>query len=88
MATITIRNLDEEVKRRLRLRGAQNGRSMEAEARIILAQGVLASSQTPAPPRPTTEPEEATPGPFDHLVGKWEGRMTTDDLMDLTRGKD
>lgn len=36
MATITIRNLDEGFKRRLRLRAAQHNRSMEEEARDIL----------------------------------------------------
>jgi plasmid stability protein len=36
MATITIRNLDETVKRRLQVRAALNGRSMEAEARALL----------------------------------------------------
>ena len=36
MASITIRNLDDEVKRRLRVRAAGNGRSMEEEARLIL----------------------------------------------------
>jgi antitoxin FitA len=33
MASVTIRNIDEEVKRKLRLRAAGNGRSMEAELR-------------------------------------------------------
>ena len=36
MASITIRNLDETVKRKLRLRAAQRNRSMEDEARDIL----------------------------------------------------
>jgi antitoxin FitA len=36
MASITIRNLDEGVKRQLRLRASRYGRSMEEEARIIL----------------------------------------------------
>ena len=36
MASITIRNLDESVKRKLRLRAAQRNRSMEEEARDIL----------------------------------------------------
>src|SRR6476661_8533972 len=36
MASITIRQLDEALKRRLRLRAARNGRSMEDEARTIL----------------------------------------------------
>lgn len=36
MASITIRNLEEELKQQLRVRAAENGRSMEAEAREIL----------------------------------------------------
>ena len=40
MASITIRNLDDEVKHRLRVRAAGNGRSMEAEARLILREAV------------------------------------------------
>jgi plasmid stability protein len=45
MASITIRNLDESVKRRLRLRAAQRNRSMEDEARDILR---TALAQEPA----------------------------------------
>jgi phosphopantothenoylcysteine decarboxylase / phosphopantothenate---cysteine ligase len=37
MASITIRQLDESVKKRLRLRAARNGRSMEDEVRTLLA---------------------------------------------------
>ena len=40
MASITIRNLDDEVKTRLRVRAAGNGRSMEEEARLILRDAV------------------------------------------------
>ncbi|MRH21335.1 FitA-like ribbon-helix-helix domain-containing protein, partial [Rhodovulum strictum] len=36
MASITIRNLDDDVKRRLRIRAAEHGRSMEEEVREIL----------------------------------------------------
>ncbi|MBS04133.1 MAG: hypothetical protein CMQ24_15705 [Gammaproteobacteria bacterium] len=36
MASITIRNLDDELKERLRVRAATCGHSMEEEARIIL----------------------------------------------------
>lgn len=36
MASITIRNLDDGIKRRLRVRAAEHGRSMEEEAREIL----------------------------------------------------
>ena len=40
MASITIRNLDDGVKRKLRVRAATNGRSMEEEARTILRAAV------------------------------------------------
>ena len=40
MASITIRNLDNEVKTLLRVRAAGNGRSMEEEARVILREAV------------------------------------------------
>ena len=40
MASITVRNLDDEVKRKLRIRAAEHGCSMEAEAREILTQAV------------------------------------------------
>ena len=46
MASITIRNLDDEVKRRLRIRAAANGRSMEEEARQIL-RAALADAAPP-----------------------------------------
>lgn len=36
MAAITIRNLSDDTKRRLRMRAAEHDRSMEAEAREIL----------------------------------------------------
>ena len=36
MASITIRNIDTEVKSRLRIRAACNNRSMEEEVRVIL----------------------------------------------------
>ncbi|MXX90755.1 MAG: plasmid stabilization protein [Boseongicola sp. SB0665_bin_10] len=40
MASITIRNLDDRLKRRLRVRAAEHGRSMEEEVRQILRQVV------------------------------------------------
>lgn len=40
MAAVSIRGLDEDVKRRLQVRAAQNGRSMEAEIRVILGEAV------------------------------------------------
>jgi antitoxin FitA len=40
MASILIRNLSDETKTQLRVRAAQHGRSLEAEARIALDQFV------------------------------------------------
>lgn len=40
MASITIRNLEDDVKTRLRRRAAGHGNSMEEEARLILAEAV------------------------------------------------
>lgn len=45
MAVITVRNLDDKVKQRLRVRAARNGHSMEAEARAILVEAVGAEDE-------------------------------------------
>ena len=47
MATLTIRNLDDQVKQRLREQAAQHDRSMEAEARAALAQYVAPTEAVP-----------------------------------------
>jgi antitoxin FitA len=44
MASITIRSLDESLKSKLRIRAAEHGRSMEAEAREILKSGLATGS--------------------------------------------
>ncbi|MFN8121974.1 MAG: Arc family DNA-binding protein [Thermoleophilia bacterium] len=40
MASLSIRDLDDDVRDRLRLRAARHGRSMEAEVRAILVAAV------------------------------------------------
>ncbi len=40
MAAVSIRNLDDTTKERLRVRAAENGRSLEAEIRAILDDAV------------------------------------------------
>lgn len=72
MAALTIRNLDDSVKAKLRVRAAHNGRSMEAEVRAILSDalgGDRAAPHSPDSPRkvaetgtthaPPSEPEAA-----------------------------
>jgi len=47
MASITIRRLPENTKRRLRIRAARNGRSMEQEARELLETGLARADSEP-----------------------------------------
>lgn len=85
--TLTIRNLNEGVKQKLRLRAAGNQRSMEAEAREILALAVSEPSLFTPPLEPPRTPEEMR----ERLLavrGIWKDRGTTDELMRLTRGED
>ena len=44
MASMTIRNLDDKLKARLRIQAAKNGRSMEEEARNILRVALATNS--------------------------------------------
>ncbi len=47
MGSMTIRDLDDAVKKKLRVRAARNNRSMEEEARAILRAAVLSDSGKP-----------------------------------------
>ncbi|UFZ02217.1 bifunctional phosphopantothenoylcysteine decarboxylase/phosphopantothenate--cysteine ligase CoaBC [Bradyrhizobium ontarionense] len=65
MASLTIRKLDESLKTYLRLRSAQNGRSVEEEVRVILRaliEPVDPSEPPTHPPEPTALPEVPQPG--------------------------
>ena len=55
MGSLTVRNLPEAVKKRLRLRAAANGRSMEEEVRLLLAEGAAEA----APAREASSPKPA-----------------------------
>jgi plasmid stability protein len=48
MASITIRNLEADTKRKLKIRAATNGRSMEQEAREILKSALAQSPKKKA----------------------------------------
>jgi plasmid stability protein len=45
MAAVSIRNLDDDIKERLRMRAASHGRSMESEIRAILVDAVTESDE-------------------------------------------
>jgi plasmid stability protein len=84
--TLTIRNLADPVKQALRVQAARHGRSMEAEAREILAWAVRAGNAVDQTELAAVA--EHPPTKVDHLIGIWQGRGTTDELMRLTRGED
>jgi antitoxin FitA len=46
MATLTIRNLDDQVKALLRVEAARHGRSMEEEVRVILQNALAGTANT------------------------------------------
>src|SRR5205823_1501892 len=48
MGSLTVRNVGEDVKKRLRLRAAAHGRSMEEEIRQLLAEGAADAPAGPA----------------------------------------
>ncbi len=48
MSSITVRNLDPGIKERLRVRAAEHGHSMEAEARRILQTALRGPARAPA----------------------------------------
>ena len=49
MANLTIRNVPDDIRTRLRVRASRNGRSMEAEARAIIAGAVDVPSPADLP---------------------------------------
>ena len=49
MASVTIPDLEDEVRHRLRTRAAANGRSMEEEARAILREAVAGETEPKNP---------------------------------------
>ena len=85
--TLTIRNLDEGVKQKLRLRAASHQRSMEAEAREILAAS-LAGPDTNSD-REAAKIEQRKR--IESVIGIWKDQMggkTTDEIMHELRGDD
>lgn len=67
MASLTIRNLDDELKTELRIQAAERGRSMEAEARQLLREAL--KTRRSAGQRPVVNLAEAIAARFDPLGG-------------------
>lgn len=85
MPTITIRNLEEQVKQRLRILAAEHGRSMEAEARDILTRETLTLNQARRSANSANPSGKASACAA--VRGAWKGRTSTDEIMTLTRGE-
>jgi plasmid stability protein len=73
MATLTIRNLPDEVRERLRLRAAKAGHSMEAEIRAILTEASLAENRRAS--------AQALQAWVDELYGTNKPQGVVDDLI-------
>jgi plasmid stability protein len=82
--TLTIRNLDEGVKLKLRMRAASHQRSMEAEARDILTRETLIQNQARRGVVPTNR--GGRDSACAAVRGAWKGRVSTDEVMTITRG--
>ncbi len=83
--TLTIRNLPQPVKQKLRMHAAIHGRSMEAEARDILTRFV--DGEKILPPRTPEEMRERLLA----VTGIWKDRAegkSTDEIMKELRGDD
>ena len=74
MATLTVRNLPDEVHRALRVRAAQHGRSTEAEVRGILVDSVI-------------PPERLQMGEALAALGRTAG-FTDKDIETINRARD
>lgn len=73
MAVLTIRNLPDEVRERLRLRAARAGRSMEAEVRAILTEASVGDERRAS--------AEALQKRVDELYGGAKPEGVVDDLI-------
>ncbi|MCC5838837.1 MAG: hypothetical protein JJT96_01835 [Opitutales bacterium] len=87
-STLTIRNLDESIKQKLRMRAASRQRSMEAEAREILSAS-LAGEPSAFPDADAAV--AARRRRIEEVVGVWKERYagkSTDVIMRELRGDD
>jgi len=76
MAVLTIRNVPVAVHHRLRARAAKSGRSMEAEARMILSEAVQDAA---------LEPPQEIRDWVDALYGDQKPARVVDKLLDERR---
>lgn len=81
MATLNIRNLSEGIHRRLRIRAAEHGRSMEAEARAVLAAELDERPRSRAMPEDALGKAKRLQAFVDKLYGGRKPRNVVDELI-------
>jgi antitoxin FitA len=81
MATLNIRNLPHEIHRRLRIRAAEHGRSMEAEARAIISEACGGRHEKAAARATTVEKVRELQAFIDKLYGDKKPKNVVDDLI-------
>jgi len=90
MASLTVRQLDDKLKRRLRLRAARHGRSMEDEVRVILRRaaegaGDEALEQITPPPQPVPQNTHAAAAASRRILLIIGGGIAAYKSLDLIR---
>jgi len=81
MATLNIRNLPDAVHQRLRVRAAEHGRSMEAEARAILSAACADEGSPEGPRKSTSAKVERLQAFIDKLYGGNKPKNVVDELI-------
>lgn len=81
MATLNIRRLPDDVHRRLRMRAAEHGRSMEAEARSILAEACAPATKARATPEEALAKARRLQAFVDKLYGGRKPHGVVDELI-------
>ena len=81
MATLNIRNVPDEVHRRLRMRAAEHGRSMEAEARSILAEACAPATKARVTPEEALAKARRLQAFVDKLYGGRKPHGVVDELI-------
>ena len=86
MASLTVRQIDDQLKRRLRLRAARNGRSMEDEVRTLLREASDGGEpQSPVPAKSARSKSAAVPAGTRRVLLIIGGGIAAYKSLDLIR---
>jgi phosphopantothenoylcysteine decarboxylase/phosphopantothenate--cysteine ligase len=85
MASLTVRQLDDKLKKQLRLRAAKNGRSVEDEVRTILRSAAADSDAFVPPPEDAARIERQAEASAQHILLIIGGGIAAYKSLDLIR---